>query len=585
MLVFGDRERSCDPRAAIVELVRALDRIGAARGGPLARHGALAAAFVDASELAQGLADAASAPEERQTRQARTAIGDAAMRVSVALAGALARSWDGRPSGAPELAAARAALDALAALPLPGSIRPRTAEGYAYYALYPEAYLEAARAAIGDEPGPRCVIGIRSIGAGLAAIVAAACDAPLPATVRPRGDPHRRRVAVDAALTEEWARAAAAGATIAIADEGPGLSGSSFGAVIDALAAAGVPEARIELYPGHAGEPGPAASEDERARWRRIRRRACPGVAARIAERALIELAGPLDGPAEDVSAGAWRAHRFAREDDWPPVVAYQERCKWIARAGGGRWLARFAGLGRAGEHALGRARELAAAGFGPEVAGLCHGFLVERWLEDAAPLDPARADRAGLVEHVARYLGFRRRAFPADASRGAPPAALLEMIRRNAGLALGADAAAAADRWRPALPELAARACPIEVDARMHAWEWLVLPGGRLVKTDGVDHHAGHDLIGCQDVAWDVAGAIVELALAPAEARRLAALVGIDRELLAFLHAAYLAFQLGRHALAIDMAAPADAARLRTAADRYTGLLRAALTAPGAAM
>jgi hypothetical protein len=584
MLVFGDRERSCDPRAAIDELVRALDRLcaGVAPGGPLVRHGALAAAFVDASELAQGLADAASAPEGPQ---ARTALGDAAMRVLVTLAGALARSWDGRPTGAPALAAAREALAALAARPLPASIRPRTAEGHAYYALYPEAYLEAARAATAAAPGPRHVIGIRSIGAGLAAIVAAACEAPLPATVRPRGDPHRRRVAVDAALAGEWARAAAAGATLAIADEGPGLSGSSFGAVIDALAAAGVPEARLELYPGHAGEPGPAAAEDERARWRRLRRRTCPGVAARVAERALIELAGPLEGPAEDVSAGAWRAHRFAREGDWPPVVAYQERYKLLARAGGARWLAKFAGLGRAGEHALARARTLAAAGFGPEVAGLCHGFHAWRWLEDATPLDPARVDRAGLVEHVARYLGFRRRAFPADGSRGAGPAALLEMLRRNAGLALGEDAAAAAERWRPALAELAARAHPIEVDARMHAWEWLALPGGRLVKTDAVDHHAGHDLIGCQDVAWDVAGAIVELALTPAEARRLAARVGTGRELLAFLHAAYLAFQLGRHALAIGMAAPADAARLRSEAERYTGLLRAALTAPGAAM
>ncbi|HSK00045.1 MAG TPA: hypothetical protein VK932_02345, partial [Kofleriaceae bacterium] len=175
--------------------------------------------------------------------------------------------------------------------------------------------------------------------------------------------------------------------------------------------------------------------------------------------------------------------------------------------------------------------------------------------------------------------------AFPAGAERGAAPAALLEMMRRNAGLALGADAAAAVERWRPARAELAARARPIEVDARMHAWEWLALPGGRLVKTDGVDHHAGHDLVGCQDVAWDVAGATVELALAPAEARRLAALVGVDRELLAFLHAAYLAFQLGRHALAIGLAAPADAARLRSAIDRYTGLLRAALTTSGPGM
>jgi hypothetical protein len=623
MLVFGDRERRCDPRAALAELARAVDAIASSEragganaangaGGALARHGAIAGAFVDASELAQGLADAACAPD---SPEARTAVGDAAMRVVAALAEVMARSWDGQQIG--DLAQVRAAVTGLAAMDLPASIAPRTAEGYAYYALYPEAYLEAARAAVAAQPGPRRVIGIRSIGAGLAAIVACACDAPLPATVRPRGDPQRRRVAVAPELAREWAGTApgtapdaapgaapgaASDATtpiIAIVDEGPGLSGSSFGAVIDAVRAAGVPEARIELYPGHTGEPGPVAPPEDRERWRRLRRRVEPGVPARVAERALIELVGPLEGPLEDASAGAWRAHRFADPADWPSVVAYQERCKLLARAGGARWLARFAGLGRAGAHALSRAQALADAGFGPEVAGLGHGFLVERWLsdDDTAPLSASASATAAtgtgagasfprdrLVEHVARYLCFRRDAFPADAARGASPARLLEMIRRNASLAPGGTLTesatlAALDRFCPA--DLAARARPIEIDAKLHPWEWLV-HGGRLVKTDGVDHHAGHDLVGCQDVAWDVAGAIVELELSPAEASRLAELVGVDhdRELLAFFHAAYLAFQLGRHALAIDVANPDDAVRLRDSIARYEALLRAALAA-----
>jgi hypothetical protein len=577
MLVYGDRERRCDPRAALDALVRALDALDADARTGLPRHGALAGAFADAGELAQGLADAACG--EGRT-EGRTELGDAAMRVLAALADALARSWDGRPVGAPELRAARAAAAALAALPLPASIAPRTAEGYAYYALYPEAYLEAARAAVAAAPGPRRVLGLRSIGAGLAAVVASACGAPLPATVRPRGDPYRRRLEVTPALAREWAGGSA---TIAIVDEGPGLSGSSFAAAIDAVLAAGVPEARIELYPGHGGAPGPAASGETRARWQRIPRRLELGVPARIAARALAELAGPLDAPPEDISGGAWRAHRFPTPAAWPPVVAHQERCKLLARARGARWLAKFAGLGRAGEHALGRARVLAAAGFAPEVAGLGHGFLVERWLDDAAPLDlhrPHRTDRGRLVDRAGAYLALRRRAFPADPSRGASAARLLEMVRRNATLALGPEAgAAAAGRWQGRLADLDARARPIEIDARLHPWEWLVTAAGRIVKTDGVDHHAGHDLVGCQDVAWDVAGATVELELDPGAARRLAAIAGgVDPELLAFLHAAYLAFQLGRCTLAEGAAAPDEAARLRTASVRYAGLLRSAL-------
>ena len=61
--------------------------------------------------------------------------------------------------------------------------------------------------------------------------------------------------------------------------------------------------------------------------------------------------------------------------------------------------------------------------------------------------------------------------------------------------------------------PDLA----PVRIDGRLHAWEWLVLADGSLLKTDAIDQAAGHDLIGCQDIAWDVAGAAVEFALSSA--------------------------------------------------------------------
>jgi len=285
MLVYGDATRACDPRASAEDLA-------AIAGQPpgLARHAALVAALIDASELVQGLTDDACAE-----RDARTAVGDAGMRVLVALAAAVDASWSSdfvRGDGGPAVAA----LEQLTARALPPAITARRAEGHAFYALYPEAYLAAARAA---PPGPRRVIGIRSIGAGRAAVVAAATGAPLPATVRPRGDPFHRRI-----------------------DAAPEL----------------------------------------------------------------------------------------------------QEQRKLLARAGGATWLARFVGLGRDGERALARARALRRAGFTPEVAGLCHGFLVERWLA-APPLDLAQLDRQGrrrLVGRVGSYLGVRARALPAAPDRGA---------------------------------------------------------------------------------------------------------------------------------------------------------------------
>ena len=117
-----------------------------------------------------------------------------------------------------------------------------------------------------------------------------------------------------------------------------------------------------------------------------------------------------------------------------------------------------------------------------------------------------------------------------------------------------------------------------VETDNRLHAWEWLYAPDGRLLKTDSLDHHAGHDLIGCQDVAWDIAGATVELNLSESECQRLCRIVAgqsghpVDAALLALLTPCYLAFQMADHAMAANSVAPesAEARRLRTAVDRY---------------
>ena len=79
-------------------------------------------------------------------------------------------------------------------------------------------------------------------------------------------------------------------------------------------------------------------------------------------ERWIADLTGPLEGPLEDLSGGAWRARRYAREADWPPVHAGQERRKFLARGRDGAWLAKFAGLGREGEETLARARALLTA-------------------------------------------------------------------------------------------------------------------------------------------------------------------------------------------------------------------------------
>ncbi len=552
------------------------------RGIDEAGHARLVGAFVEAGELAQGLADAETAA---RGRDGRGPTGDAAIAVLVSLAHAIEASWHG---GVVDPAPALRGLEALSAARLPEEVRTRRAEGYAFYAVYPEAYQLAARRAAARRPGARRVIGVRSIGAGLAAAVSAAVRAPLPSTVRPVGDALRRTLAAAPELVREWTEEDPR-ATIAVVDEGPGLSGSSFGAVIDALEARGVPLDRIECYPSHGGELGPAAAPRHRERWALLRRQVvdCDELLVRSGRLArwIEARVGPLAGPLEDVSAGAWRARRYPSEAAWPPAVVHQERRKLLAHTERGSWLARFVGLGTSGDRAWALARTLHGGGFVPEPCGLVHGFLIERWLGDARPLDPRAIDRRMLVERVGRYLAFRARHLPAH-TPGATAAELLVMARRNAGLALGGHAERALDRWAPRLPDLERRMRRIAIDGRLHAWEWLVRGDGGLVKADALDHHAAHDLVGCQDLAWDLAGAACELGLADDERDRLAAIAGLtpDPELLAFMRITYLAFQLGRHALAIGASDPAEAARLEAAAAAYGEALRAELQSTDAA-
>jgi hypothetical protein len=248
--------------------------------------------------------------------------------------------------------------------------------------------------------------------------------------------------------------------------------------------------------------------------------------------------------------------------------------------------LAKFAGVGRAGEHTFARAAELSEAGLTPPVLGYRHGFLVERWLEDAEPLDRTRIDREVLIRQIARYLAFRARRLPAAKGRGASLVELAAMARTNSTEALGVEAGEYFDGWARWVGDLARNLRPIEVDGRLHEWEWLRRGNGELLKSDALDHCAGHDLVGCQDVAWDIVGAAAEFELSSAETEDLACRVGVesgfkvDPVMLAFFLPCYLAFQLGywtMAALALDSSGEAD--RLQGRARFYQTALRRCLS------
>ena len=583
MLVYGDHSRHVSARAALDGIGQALRRIAAMPPG-IERHGEFVAAFIEAGELAQGIADAEF---EARGCDARSPAQDAAMALLVGMAETIRRSWDSRFAEVEPIPVV--ALQTLTGLPLPERIVLNQPEGYAFYALYPESYLHAASAVAGIEH----VIGIRSIGTGLAALVAASVGAFRPVTVRPTGDPFRREIKLSDDMAAELVGDPAA--RFAIADEGPGFSGSSFGAVADFLEERGVASEAIHFFPGHANDLGPEASPRHRERWRRAARHVvdfdelvlrAANPAHRL-ENWVSDLTGAAEGPLEDISGGVWRSRRFAQHSEWPPCHVQQERRKFLLRASGSAWLLKFAGLGWEGARKLELARRLHAAGYAPEPVGYRHGFLVERWIEHARPLRPDTGGRPALIARLAAYIGFRASAFPA-AEQGASLPHLLAMARRNAELGLNGHMAERLACWQPHLEEMQGAVHPVCTDNRLHAWEWLQAPDGTMLKTDAVDHHAGHDLIGCQDATWDIAGACIEFGLSDEEKVDLCQGVErvaqrrVDRRLLAFSKLCYAAFQLGHWSLAAKalVGFPEEAQRTGAAAASYARTLEGLLEA-----
>jgi hypothetical protein len=450
----------------------------------------------------------------------------------------------------------------------------RTPEGYAFYSVYPEAYALATSERLRSHPASAVVcIGLRSIGTSLSAVVAAAAVASggevTRVTLRPRGDPFARCCRISPALARLLT--ARPEATFLIADEGPGISGSSLAAAASLVASLGVPDERIVLLPSHL--PDLATLRSAAARDRLARH----AIAHVPFERLPLDgLAAVRSGP--DLGAGAWRTEAGLASDTWPAVHPYHERRKHATHSPPPlRWT--FEGLGRVGQAARTRATALAGHGLGAAPVALSHGFLAMPVVagRPARPADWGPALAAAARAHLRAVTAIGSTGRTADLDH------LLTMLEANAAATLG----------RPALDGLCgiARlvagfgAVPeVAIDGRMQAHEWLLTARGP-IKTDALHHHADHFWPGSTDPTWDVAGLVVELGLGDVAAGSFAAMVATDLgdpglpRRLAFHTAGYAAFRAAYTRLAADtLAGHPERPRLAAAAERYAAALTRAL-------
>jgi hypothetical protein len=381
-------------------------------------------------------------------------------------------------------------LDAARALPVFEQLSISIPEGFAYYALHPLAYADVVQCILTSER--LLFVGIRSIGTTLSAVAAAALRARgiqvERITVRPQGHPYNRTAEFTGEQMAAVSRAVICGASFAVVDEGPGLSGSSFLAVAEALERAGAPVEKIILISGHAPNPDALCAENAARRWKRYRCISVAGEARRPAE--VVEFMG----------GGQWRSRVFANESEWPAAWTSFERLKYLSSSEQGEQrLFKFAGLGHYCNVILERERKVAAAGFGLMPREESDGFISYPWMAcpktSGSPLSPA--DLSGeVIARLAEYCTFRMRTFTVELS---DLAALQHMAEHNLQeLGLDLDVELRLER-------------PVIADGRMQPHEWILSAEGKLLKTDSGTHGNDHFFPGPTDIAWDLAGAIVE--------------------------------------------------------------------------
>ena len=424
---------------------------------------------------------------------------------------------------------------------LPKTVEVGVPEGYAYYALYPEAHRMAAkRFHVEVRPDRVVVVGVRSIGAGLSMAVAeellgAGCEV-WRCTVRPRGHPFDRSLLLMDRFERELRQRAAW--WFAIVDEGPGISGSSFAGTAAALNRLGVPDERIVFLPSWYTDGAHLRSAAARERWPRHRQYVVPFEETTVGRRFTA---------ARDLSAGCWRKMVLSRGATWPAVHPQHERRKYFVD---GRWH-RFAGLG-----SYGREKLRYTSG---ELTG---GFLATDHTCGEPLPGPDPDLRTAVVRHLDSRTGH-------ELPRGASWEELCEMIEVNTREGLGEEALAGLGYLSAHHGAFeAAPACAI--DGRLQAHEWL-RTGEGYVKTDACDHHADHFFPGPQNISWDVAGAAIELDCD---------LPGVA---VPFFRTAYAAFRLGYATMAAEtLGATADGRRFHALSARYAANLRALIASRG---
>jgi hypothetical protein len=525
--VFRDGRKTVNGRSMLENLLRALDDL------PLdhSSNERVIRALVLAGQFESALADigCSSLPT---VQQATDFLADLLLRSDV-------RS-DEVAALKPELAAIQA----------PERLTVSPPEGFAYYALHPCDFARLAER-VPRSCGKAAVIGIRSIGTTLSAVVSASLrhqgQVTERITVRPAGHPYNR-VTEFSPDQYDWIRCHLDHkAHFFVVDEGPGRSGSSFLSVAESLVKAGVKSERITLLGSRPVDPSALCADEAATRWSQFR--------------FLSPVMQTYDRFKHDfyVGGGEWR-NFFHSNSNWPESWPQMERLKFLSADR--THLFKFEGFGPFGSDVLERATALSRAGFGPHAENAGDGMISYWVIQETRPT--ANDISSELLQQIAQYCAYRAREF---SWHELAVSQLGEMTQFNLQSQFGIAAHFS--------PELLQTANPVLVDGRMQPHEW-VLSNRKLIKLDGTTHGDDHFFPGPSDIAWDLAGTIVEWSLDQSATdfllQRFQQASGDDvRSRIDHFVLAYTIFRLGYCSMALTtVKGTSEEARLAAACGRY---------------
>lgn len=577
MIVYRDQRFRVDPRLLLSRLESVIHRYAAL--GP--SHDIAREILIESGRLESAVLDTLF-PE----RDGVNPLSRSLRRLALAAGHVLWHSWHQNASAMKaSVGQLSRRLEETELLPLPSEVEVTVPEGYAYYAVYPEMYIEAAKRSV-DAMGQfhGICLGLRSIGTSLSAAVAAALEelgcTVESVTLRPHGHPFSRQPSIDRHL--ESVLRSTREPHFLLVDEGPGISGSSLASTASMLQDWGVDDDHIILFPSWKTDGSTLQSPVAREQWPRHRQFVVSFEEVWLRSG---RLTGAFPGHLRDISAGGWREELYPSADAYPAVQPQHERRKYLLIDPAPRHeqkLLRFVGLGEYAAPKVDRAERLADAGFTPRPENVSQGFVLRPFLP-GTPVSVKRID-AQLVDVVASYLAHLCREHAADPS--VSESSLREMVAVNVAEGLRDSNC---EKLSTRLPTQNWVERPVALDGRMLAHEWISTTSGYL-KVDAMDHHDDHFFPGSQDIAWDLAAAALELELTKHSRQYLLAryrsLSG-DRTIgkrLPHYAVSYLAFRLGYTTLATSVLGNTpDGRRFENEARRYARLLRHELSGASA--